>query len=97
MPANRADVWKLLTYIQDDLRQTQAKLVEVRSMLAAGAMNHDDTSVTCPECRSVFGGERALAEHRYTSHDIGSVCLNCGLIESDDHKCRPEILAAIEA
>jgi len=71
MSATQADVWKLLTYIQDDLRQTQAKLVEVRSMLAAGAMNRDDeTKTACPRCGiPIAGGERILALHLQNVHN----------------------------
>jgi hypothetical protein len=70
--ATKADVFKLLGYIQDDLRQTQAKLVEVRSMLAAGAMEHEPTdAVKCPlpHCGSDgFDTERMLAFHVQNVH-----------------------------
>jgi hypothetical protein len=68
--ANKADVWKLLTFIQDDLRQTQAKLVEVRSMLAAGAMTREQSvTFSCPKCGVARLTARDLAFHLQNVHD----------------------------
>ena len=70
MTTTRDDVYRLIGYIQDDLRQTQAKLVELRAMLAAGAMNSTSTTLTkCPHC-PVELAPRALADHLHTVHDI---------------------------
>jgi hypothetical protein len=68
--ATRADVYKLLGFIQDDLRQTQAKLVEVRSMLAAGAMSREPADlIGCPHCGVQLASTRVLASHLANVHD----------------------------
>lgn len=86
--ANRDDVWRLFTYVQDDLRQTQGKLVELRSMLASGALDRAPlTEFKCPDCDARIDGEQALAEHRYTAHDVGRLCLDCGQAFIGDHDC----------
>lgn len=86
--ANRDDVWRLFTYVQDDLRQTQAKLVELRSMLSAGALDRaPSTTHRCPECQTEIEGDQALTEHRYTRHDVGQLCLNCGRAYDGPHHC----------
>lgn len=90
--ANRDDVWKLFTYVQDDLRQTQAKLVELRAMLAAGAFDRQAGHThRCPECQTEIEGDQALVEHRYTRHDVGRLCLDCGRAYDGEHICPSDL------
>lgn len=96
--ATRDDVYRIVGYIQDDLRNTQAKLVEVRSMLAAGAMNrapHD--LAVCPDCKLELDGNRQLAEHRYTVHRVGKLCLDCGMVDTPTHECPDRTMSALRA
>ncbi len=70
-PASRNDAWRLLTYIQDDLRQTQSKLTELRTMLAAGALDRDETpQALCPVCGLNRCTDPALAEHLANVHGV---------------------------
>jgi hypothetical protein len=74
--ATKADVYKLMGFIQDDLRQTQAKLIEVRSMLAAGAMSRERTpDFACSKCGAARLTVRDLAFHMQNVHDGPAVPL----------------------
>lgn len=68
MTQPRHDIWQLADKIQMDLRAAQAKLVELRSMLAALDLP-DETRTTCPRCELRFRGPNTLAEHLHTSHN----------------------------
>lgn len=61
-------LWKLLDDMQKDANRLNAKLVEVRSLVAglelAPPVRHE-----CPECGAVHRHSHALAEHRYHCHD----------------------------
>lgn len=69
MSATKDDVYRMLSFIQDDLRQTQAKLVEVRSMLAQGAMEREPKDMLTCLCGAGFFSERALAFHVQNVHN----------------------------
>lgn len=75
--ATRDDVYKLIGYIESDLRAANAKFTELRSMLAAGAMNQaGGQEILCPRCKIAVGGERALAFHIQNVHDGPAVPLD---------------------
>lgn len=68
--ATRQDVFRLIGFIEDDLRGINAKFTQVRSMLAAGAMSHgDDDGIKCERCGIVLASERALLFHLQNVHD----------------------------
>lgn len=64
------DIFRVLGYVQDDLRGAQAKLVEVRAMLATLNLPSEQVAIRCPDplCAVVFKSERKLAEHLYQLH-----------------------------
>lgn len=64
--SERHDVWKLADAMQMDLRAAQAKLVEMRSILAG--MNLPEPSTLRCQCGLSFKGPRTLSEHVHTSH-----------------------------
>lgn len=89
MGANRADVWRLVGFIEGDLRQVQGKFTELRSMLASGALDRAPADEQrCSSCGAVFSGERALLDHRYNVHGEGELCLDCGQVKETGHSCR---------
>lgn len=67
---DRHRVWKLADAIQMDLNAAQAKLVELRSLIASLDLPELTTGTTvCPEgCGPMPYGPRRLAEHLHTSH-----------------------------
>lgn len=65
--SERHDIWQLSDKIQMDLRAAQAKIVEMRAMLAALDLP-DQSRLECPHCGLRFSGPLTLAEHRYQSH-----------------------------
>jgi hypothetical protein len=65
------DVFKLLGYIQDDLRQTQAKLVEVRTQLSAMDIpSRKRAGLACGVCGLVRATEDSLRDHLANVHGI---------------------------
>lgn len=63
-----AELFKLIGYIQDDLRKSQAQLVTVRAMLAA--LNLDERPrVPCPECGIDRRTKSLLKEHLRNVHN----------------------------
>jgi hypothetical protein len=71
MTPSITDVFKLLGYIQDDLRQTQAKLVEVRTQLAAMNLpNEAKAGLKCAECGIVRPTIELLNDHLANVHGI---------------------------
>lgn len=74
--ATRADVFRLMGFIQDDLRSVQAKLVEVRSLMASMPMREEAPEHQCPKCKLGLPGERALAFHLQNVHDGPAVPLS---------------------
>jgi hypothetical protein len=91
MSANRADVWKLIGYLEGDLRGVHAKLTELRSMLASGALDRAPADEKTCHCGVVCAGDAALAEHRYDVHEEGLLCLECGRVKDTCFKCLDEI------
>lgn len=65
--SERHDIWKVADSLQMDLRAAQAKLIELRSMLA-GLNFPGPSSMRCGICGLASRGPRTLAEHVYTSH-----------------------------
>jgi hypothetical protein len=67
----RADLLRLLSGIEADLRRISATLVEVRAHIAALDIPDEYPSLSCPECGlDLQGGPVRLAEHRYVVHDV---------------------------
>lgn len=66
----RHRIWKLADQIQMDLNAAQAKLVELRSIIASLSLPELEVGqTTCPEgCGPMPYGARRLAEHLHTSH-----------------------------
>lgn len=64
----RHDIWQLADRLQMDLRAAQAKLVELRSMLATLDLPHA-AQLKCPTCGLPVRGPITLAEHIRNSHD----------------------------
>lgn len=64
----RPDIWKVADAIQMDLRAAQAKLTELRRMLAALPIP-EPSSTRCPNCGAKVAGPNTLAEHLYVSHN----------------------------
>lgn len=62
-----SDIFKLLGFIQDDLRKTQTRLVEVRALLAAQNLS-DPPRFPCPECGVERGNADALRDHLVLLH-----------------------------
>ena len=59
-------MFQLLTYVQDDLRSCQAKLVELRAQIAAADIP-DKPQIAC-NCGLRFKSTARLAEHVYHTH-----------------------------
>lgn len=70
MPVNADDVFRLIGFIQDDLRQTQVKLVELRTWLASMELPTDRPAAPCDVCGVVRPSQRALVEHLENVHGI---------------------------
>lgn len=72
MTTNANDVFKLLGYIQDDLRGVQAKIVSVRAMLSSLNLPEEGPRFTCkqPSCGIGFGSQHRLDEHLENVHGI---------------------------
>jgi hypothetical protein len=85
--ANRADVWKLIGYIEGDLRGCQAKFTELRSMLASGALDRAPADEVQCRCGVACASEQALADHLYSVHEEGALCLDCGRAKWSGHDC----------
>jgi hypothetical protein len=64
----RHDIWQLADRLQMDLRAAQAKLLELRSMLATLDLPHA-AQLTCRHCGLATRGPRTLAEHIHVSHN----------------------------
>ena len=73
--ATGQDVFRLMGFIQDDLRGVQAKLVEVRSMLASMPLRETPPEFQCRRCRVSLAGQRALDFHVQNVHDGPAVPL----------------------
>lgn len=69
MSASRDDVYRLIGYIERDLRGVNAKLTELRSMLAGGAAARTrDDLARCPRCEVLLAGPVTLASHLRNVH-----------------------------
>lgn len=67
--ATRDDVYRIIGFVESDLRGVQAKFTEMRSMLAQGAMERAPVDLlACPKCGAGFDSERALAFHDANVH-----------------------------
>lgn len=77
MSASRQDVFRLMGFVQDDLRRVQARLVEVRSMLASmPVVESEHRSFWCATCVHSFRSEREFAFHRQNVHGGPAVALS---------------------
>lgn len=77
MSATREDVFRLIGFIEADLRGVNAKFTEVRSMLAQGAMERAAENVLeCRKCGAGLASERALAFHDANVHGGPAVPLS---------------------
>lgn len=65
--SERHDIWAVADALQMDLRSASAKLVELRSRLAALDLPNP-SEAKCPICGVKRTGPRAVAEHVYVSH-----------------------------
>lgn len=72
MSATREDIFRLIGYVQDDLRnftrQTEAKLVELRTMLAACDLPTGTQELACPHCGVTRPNQMRLADHLANVH-----------------------------
>jgi hypothetical protein len=64
-----SDIFKLIGYVQDDLRSCQGKLVSLRATLAAMNLPERPT-VPCPVCGIDRRTQSLLEEHLANVHDI---------------------------
>lgn len=64
----RPDIWQSADRLQMDIRAAQARLVELRGMLAQVDLP-DPRKTACPHCGLRPAGPRTLAEHNHVSHD----------------------------
>lgn len=64
----RPDIWQIADRLQMDLRAAQARLVELRAMLAQVDLP-DPARLECRHCGLRFPGPRTLAEHDHVIHD----------------------------
>lgn len=67
MSAKPHPLLTLLSYVQDDLRAVQAKLIEIRAQVALLDLDEPERH-TC-SCGLSFKSALKLAEHGYTAHD----------------------------
>lgn len=67
MSVHPDDVFRLIGYVEDDLRHVHAKLTEIRAMLAS--MNLPaPADTTCPECGIAVRAPTSLADHMWNTH-----------------------------
>lgn len=87
--SERHDIWAIADSLQMDLRAASAKLVELRSRLAALDLPNPNES-KCPVCGTLFRGPRSLAQHMYDSHGAD---LPPHIAEADKLASNPEPVA----
>jgi hypothetical protein len=68
-PPVAGDVYRLLGYIEDDLRSIHRKMTEVRMLLATMNLPKRVTVHACGPCHLAFYSDRELLEHRANIHD----------------------------
>jgi hypothetical protein len=64
------DVFRLIGFIQDDLRRSQAQLVTVRAMLAANPSLVGPERKLCRHCGLTFKGSASLGDHLHVTHGM---------------------------
>lgn len=69
MSVSRNDLFRLIGFVQDDLRETQRKLIQLRALAASLNIPETTPRHVCPEC----GFDRLrtperLADHRRNVH-----------------------------
>lgn len=64
-------VFQLLGFVQDDMRRSQANLIEIRAILASlGLKDTGTTKHVCPECGFDRGTEEKLQDHLQNVHGL---------------------------
>lgn len=71
MSTHAGDVFKLIGYLQDDLRKTQARLVEIRALLASLNLPTPTSEHVCPKCAVDRRTADQLADHLVNVHGEG--------------------------
>lgn len=72
MSVTGEDIFRLIGFMQDDLRGVQAKLVELRTLLATVELPTENTFVVCPvsHCGVGIKSQRLLDEHLENVHGV---------------------------